>query len=897
MWQVTLKLMRNSLRMLIPAGIAIVIGTAFIASTFLFGNALDASIRRMVSANFGDANHVATVTSSGSGSQPLPSVRLGDVDLDRIRAIPGVEGARPDLDTAVNLTYGSKHSSTVVSPMTQPAGIMVQRLVEGSWPSGDGQIALARSIADRLGAHIGDTIDVASGTPSVAPGRARETLGLTVTGYTQDDYYLYYGGSGVVSGAAFDRLAIGYPSAADMTVSQIFLDIAAPAGSDERAVIDAVASRLPAGFDVYSRAQYEEDALRSMGAAEGASIITQFLLVFGILALFVAALVIANTFQVMVAQRRRTLALLRTIGARRRQLYASVVFESAVLGLVSSAVGVALALGFVGALSAARVSVTGMTFSLIPSWQVFAVPIGFGVVMTILASLSSARTATTVTPLEALQPLELTQERRSGRARFVLSVTLMALGVVAAALVVWQTWRYLHRLGSVMDMDGTFAVVLLTAIGAAIAFFVGLLLSAVRWMPALLKGVGALVSHCGPSATLAAANIQRNRRRVAATGAALLIGVTLVSCLGTGAACAKASLAGALDMRYSVDMQVTAAPGSVIDQSTLERISGVKGVQEARLVDVMQARYGDVTSDDAGYLTLYGISSADARAVMNADYAADMIADGTLVVPLKHIDSSMGIRDGGELTVLPGDFETVGADGSTISAKDPVTLRTRVSDFRRVGSDTQLFGLVSPATFASMRDSLVAAGSPQGGESHQIWVRVSPDAVPVDLLNAVQDAVSDDPGIEVTGGFAERAVWDRNVNMVLMVMVALLAVAVVIALIGVANTLSLSVIERTRESATLRAIGMTRGQLRRSLAVEALLIALASGVVGVIVGNLFAWLGSYVMFSQFETVRLTVDWGMTGIILAVAAVSALLASVFPARRAVRTPPVEALAEA
>ena len=140
----------------------------------------------------------------------------------------------------------------------------------------------------------------------------------------------------------------------------------------------------------------------------------------------------------------------------------------------------------------------------------------------------------------------------------------------------------------------------------------------------------------------------------------------------------------------------------------------------------------------------------------------------------------------------------------------------------------------------------------------------------------------------MTGPIAERTVWANMIDSMMMLLVGLIAVAVLIALVGVANTLSLSVIERTRESATLRAIGMTRGQLRRSLAVEALLISLVSGISGVLLGTLFGWLGAYVVFSMY---------GINGIVLAVAAVAALLASVFPARRAVSTPPVEALAEA
>ncbi|NMM99478.1 FtsX-like permease family [Bifidobacterium sp. DSM 109958] len=901
MWQITLKLMRNSVRMLIPAAIAIVIGTAFIASTFLFGNSLDASFRQMASASFGGANYVAAYSSSSDSSNAGdddPAAHTGSTldgfGLDAIRAVDGVAGVRPDLSASVSLANGERKSITVVTPMTQPANLMIQRLTEGAWPADDGQIALSKTIADRLGKRIGDTVDVTPRDVSPAPGRDKETLHLVISGFADDDYNMYYGGSGVVSESTFAKLMVGYPALGDANVNAVYLGIAPPAGSSEQAVADQVGALLPRNYKILTKTQYENEALESMSAADGTSAITQFLLTFGVLAMFVAALVIANTFQVMVAQRRRTLALLRTIGAKKRQLYASVLIEAGMLGLVSALLGVALAVGLVGALAAMRVDMGGVRFFMIPAWPVFVVPVAFGAAMTILASLSSAHAATSVTPLEALQPLEISQEKRSGRARLAISLAMMIAGVAAAAFIVWQTWRFLHGQSSMLDKQ--FSTVLVSAIAASILFFIGLLLSAVRWMPALLRGVGALVSHCGPSATIASANIQRNRRHVAATGAALLIGVSLVSCLATGAACAKLSLAKAIDMRYSVDMQIASGYGSdaAVDQAMLDRVKAVNGIEDAKLVRVLTAAYsatGEPKADGDRAMSLFGISAADAKAVMNADYAADAISDGTIVLPEKHLNASMGIADGKGLAVLPVAYAS---DGSSSAAASATTLTAAISDFRRVGADYQLFGLVSPATFDALTATL-PSGS-QAGARYQIWAKVSRDAVPMDLLNAVQDATGD-PNVSVSGAFAERATWDQNVDMVLMIMVALLAVAVVIALIGVANTLSLSVIERTRESATLRAIGMTRGQLRRSLAVEALLISLVSGVTGVVVGDLIAWLGSYVMFSQFEQVRLTVDWRMTGIILAVAAASALLASVFPARRAVRTPPVEALAEA
>ena len=213
------------------------------------------------------------------------------------------------------------------------------------------------------------------------------------------------------------------------------------------------------------------------------------------------------------------------------------------------------------------------------------------------------------------------------------------------------------------------------------------------------------------------------------------------------------------------------------------------------------------------------------------------------------------------------------------------------SDYRRVSSNYDAVAFINTSHFNN--GDITATG-------HMLLMRVDTQSAGVslsDVFNKIQDAFSYDSTVSITGPVAERAQWETIINSMLMLLVALIAVAVLIALIGVANTLSLSVIERTRESATLRAIGMTRGQLRRSLAVEALLLSLVAGVVGVVLGTLFGWLGSYMVFSLYGKTVFPFEWGMNGIVLVVAAIAALLASVFPARRAVKTPPVEALAEA
>ena len=873
MWSITLKLMRKNARMLIPAGIAILIGTMFIASTLLFGNTLDYSLRRQISASYGDANYAVVASDDDA---PMYGITVGDLNLDQVRRVEGVAGVRADVTLNIEVTAGDRHSSGIVIANATPSTLMPVDLAEGEWPSGDGQIVLPRDMAARLDVGIGDTVSAAysDGTP----------VELTVSGLSLDPggAYAYYGGAAVVSEGAIGRLMDSVavdPGYASLNCTILYLDIQPPAGTDAEQVIKQVNALLPAHFAALDRGASEDQALERLGGGQ-TSMMTTFMMVFGVLAMFVAALVIANTFQVLVAQRRRTLALLRTIGAKKGQLYRSVVAEALLLGLISSLVAVGLSIGLMQLLHVAGVEFSGISFVTVLTPQVFLVPIAFGVVVTILASLGSARTATTVTPLEALQPLEVSAARKSGAARLVVSLLMMLFGAAVTAFTVVDTWRQAH--GESALSNEQFSLVLLMAMGGVMIFFLGLLLCANRWVPLLLKGVGALVAHIGPASTIATANIQKNPRRVAATSTALLIGVALVSTLGTGAASARQTLASELDARYSVDIQVS---GEDVDQTVLDDIRKVAGIQDAELIGSSNAVWH--TDDYDSNLQVYTLTAQQGRAVMNGD-AIDGLRDGVLLVPdaLAGDSDDYPVRDG---SVLDLELNATYSDDGDIVDGIAFKPTVEAAPFRGVNTPYGIYGLMPP-------DTLDRLGAKPDG--YEVWAKTDGTVTPADVIDDIQQAVSSIPGIIVGGSIAERVSWDGMVNMLLMVLVALLAVAVIIALIGVANTLSLSVIERTRESATLRAIGMTRGQLRRSLAIEALLISLVSGVVGIVVGTVFGWIGSYIVFSMsFGSVVFPIDWATSGAILAIAAVAALLASVFPARRAVKTPPVEALAEA
>lgn len=919
MFDITLKLMRKNGRMLIPAGIAILIGTAFIAATFLFSNTMGDSLVHQQTALYGGANYMVTPDSEAlknateDEQSKAYATTVADFQLDRLRTIDGVEDVRVDA-TVPRLTVakGDRHVTGIAIGTAKSLSLLPVTVSDGSQPIDNDEIALPRSVAEQLGVSVGDTVTVNSpaaqaaiegnaagagasagefstaGGPATGSGANSSAMTIRVTGLTDDPNgaYSYYGGASVLSNNVLATMS-GAAEFNDVTANTLYLDLAgAGAGRDGDAKAQATAERvaklMPEYYVVMSRADIDKEALQNLDADGGLSITTVFLLSFGILAMVVAALVIANTFQVLVAQRRRTLALLRTIGAQKGQLYASVLLEAGVLGMVASLLGVALGIGLIAGLCASGfMGGDELRARLILSWQAFVVPIAFGVVMTVLASLGSARAATAVTPLEALRPIELTDTRRAGVMRAVCSVILVAAGAALAVFAAWQMHESLVGHDALIER---YAVVLLMAIAGCALLFLGLVLSAAFWLPLLMRGVGSVVSLAGPSARIANANIQKNPRRVAATGAALLIGVTLVSTIATGAASGKQTMEVALDQRYSVDM--ISAGNDMTDKQATDAAEA-KGVA-ASLYAPTTVRY--VTTKDGKELSvmLVGIKDTAALAkVMKADLSGVSIGAGDVLLP----------------TINAMDGKKVGFDGSVVfrekpagvetdaASRKPIVLKPQQADYRRVSSDYGAVAFVNAEHFTD--GDLETAG-------HMLLMRVDTDAAGVtmnDVLINVQQAFSASPGVSVSGPVAERSMWETTIDSMMALMVGLIAVAVLIALVGVANTLSLSVIERTRESATLRAIGMTRGQLRRSLAAEALLLSLVSGVAGVALGTLFGWLGSYMVFSLYATVALPFDWATNGLVLGIAALAALLASVAPARRAVKVPPVEALAEA
>jgi putative ABC transport system permease protein len=622
------------------------------------------------------------------------------------------------------------------------------------------------------------------------------------------------------------------------------LRIAATAGFPADQVRADVATRLR-GRDVEVLTGAQQAEQKAAGVTGDATTLTAVLLVFATVAVLVAGLVIANTFAVLLAQRTRELALLRCVGATARQVRRSVLGEALVTGLVSSAIGVAAGIGLAAAVSAlvegtdSPIPLAGIS---VPLYAVLA-GLAVGTLVTLLAALAPARAATRVAPLAALRPVDQAPLRsRAGVLRLVVGLALLLPGVALMAF-------------------GVLRASVIIALPGGVLSFLGVVLLAQRGVPPVVAAAGRLAGRFGGvPARLAAGNATRNPRRTAATATALLIGVTLTSAMVVGSATTRSTATAGLDAQYPTDIVVESFDGPLPTglSALLDRVDGV-----VRSAAVFTA---DVSGPDGEAMRTQGVDVAAAGAVMRSADKMVLPEPGQVLVP-KWLAPAWGVTDGGRLTLT--------------------------QEGRRLDVTARVVGEGSPVLTAADLRSLVP-----GAGVGQLWLRLSdadPDAQ-VDTVDRITDVVAEaDPMAGVTGVVTMRDQIDQVLDILLLVVTGLLGIAVVIALIGVGNTLALSVVERRQENGLLRALGLTRRQLRGLLAWEAVLVAGVAAVLGVLLGGAYGLIGAASVLSPLGDIHLAVPWLQVGAIVVIATVAGLLASVLPARRAARTAPVAAIA--
>ncbi|GAA1630017.1 ABC transporter permease [Nonomuraea maheshkhaliensis] len=818
----------HRLRLLLTS-LAIMLGVGFIAGTFVLNDTAQAGFAQRVTA---DADKVDVAVLPGPAGGRLP-----EQALERIRALPGVTRAE-------GLIRGSapvlgKDGKTVGDVPTTALSIVTGPLdrtnvVAGTGPGTDDQAAvLDENTAKAQGFRLGDTITVLDGKEN---GHRFRLVGLIDTGV--DQTLAFTGAVGFTPDVA--RRMTGAKGYAE-------IDVAGGGPGLKEAVKEAVAAG--GSYQVKTGTELADDLARAAGTET--AMLTTGLLLFGVVAMLVAALVIYNTFAILVAQRTREMALLRCVGATRGQVFGSIVLESAVVGALASALGLLIGYG----LAAATLAVLRAVDSPLPANAgialtpaTIATGLAVGLLVTVGAALLPARSATRVPPIAALRGQSEEPEFRSGPARAVVAAILLLAGLGTTGA------------GAFVLVPGQQITLLVGMAGGALTFLAVLVLG-----PVLVRPLSALVGWIprrlfGVPGRLAVDNSGRNPKRAATTMVALTIGVTLMTLISVVTASTRLTMTAKLDEQFPMDYLLASQKrDAVIPRSVAEGLRGrpeLASVTQIRQADATVAGRHAIAGTFTGPVEPHVVSGSlsglgPGRAALEASSAA-----------------RLGVRVGDTVELRTERAGTVSLEVVALldgdqSSLPPVTLAERSFD----------------AYFGAVPDSLVMIGIKDG--------------VAAERARAVVDAaVAAYPAVRVSSSTEVRGQFDETLDMLLMIITGLLGLAVLISLLGIANTLSLSVHERTRESAMLRALGLTRPQLRRMLSIEALVLGLVGALVGVVLGVVFGWAAIRAML---DGALLDVPFASIVLLVALSGVAGVLAAVLPGRRAARASIVASLA--
>jgi putative ABC transport system permease protein len=827
------SVLSHKLRLTLSA-VAVVLGVAFVAGTLVFTDTINKTFQNL----FDQVSSDVTVTKKAAfdatfeGGQQFPSTVPAAL-VDQISGIPGVEavvGAITVEGVRVIGPDGKLLGSTVAPGIgvdwTESGVPSPVRLVEGNPPSEPGEVAIDTVTAKQGSLKVGDRVTV------ITPG---PRLQAVVTGVMK------FGNSGNLAGATLTAFDPG--TAHQLLGSPDFTEILVKTagGATHQEVRDRIAASLPSGYEVLTKQQQADK--NSSDIEQGLQFITIFLLVFAGVAVFVGIFLILNTFSMLVAQRTRELALFRAIGASRRQVTMSVLAEALVTGIVGSTLGVGLGIGLAVGLQALFATfgfdITVDSLQIAPRTIVVAYLVGIPV--TVLGALFPARRAAKVPPVAAMRD-DIAMPARSLHLRAIVGAVITVVGAAVFAVS--------------PIADGGLSAALLGA--GVLGVFVGIaVLSPVLSRP-VVRALGAAYPRLfGAVGRLSRENALRNPRRTAATASALMIGLALVGAISVLSASANSSLGRLVDRSVGSDFILSDAFGTPFSPQVADSLEGVDGV-----ASVTRQRYAPVQLDgDTAFMSAMSADSLDEALAL--DFASG---------------STAGLAGRGLLV----DKSTAAEKGWQVGATVPARFQNGTKLDLKVGGIYDTSPILGP--YAVSLETL-AAGGVKPLDSY-VLINVADGADPASVKRALDAKLASHPEVALKDQTEFKAEQRGSLNQLLYLIYALLGLAIVIAVMGIVNTLALSVTERTREIGLLRAVGMSRRQLRRMVRLESVVISVFGAVLGLTIGVAFGVALQRVLADEGIDV-LSVPAGQLVGFLVIAAVVGVLAAVWPARRAAR----------
>jgi putative ABC transport system permease protein len=832
--------------------VAIVLGVALVAGTFVLTdsitgafNSIFSTIYKGTDATVTGRNVIDTKATGGAGSNgevPPFSQSL----LARVQALPDVKDAIGDVSGSLQLVVNGKAVTSGGAPnlgfSVNPAKPQFSSLslVSGSWPGSDG-VVIDTTTASKKHLHAGQSIGVQGVGPVVR---------LKISGLVK------FGSASSLGGATLAGLQLTTAQKLLGRVGKLDeIRASAKPGVSPAKLVDQIRPVLPRDTQVRTGTQQAQQDSSSITSF--LNFLKTFLLVFAGVALFVGSFVIANSLSITIAQRTREFATLRTLGASRKQVRRSILVESFVIGTIASVigllVGLALAQGLFALFDAAGLTLPNTGTVVRPRTIIVAILVG--IVVTVLASMRPAIRATRVEPIAAVREGATLPEGRLAKYRTLMSAATAIVGVIALVLGLFAA-------------SGTGAVLILMGIGAVL-IFVGVALLSARIVPRLARWLGWPATRiAGAVGELARDNTIRSPQRTASTASALMIGLALVTFVTVLSAGIIANFKNAVNDVFTGDYAITA-------QNNFSPIPIAAGRAVTRTPGVLAV--GDVR---AGQGRVFGA---------NEQLTAVNPAIGQVI----HLNWKRGSQ---------ALLASLGTDGAFVddgyASKHHLFVGSRLEVTTPTGGRVPLVvkGIFKPPN----------GGSPFGPVtmSAATWDRAYTQ--PQNLYTLVKTRGGETPANSralnrVMGAFPNAKVQTRQqfvdnqisgLSSVLNILYVLLALSIIVSLFGIVNTLVLSVFERTREIGMLRAIGTSRRQIRRMIRHESVITALIGSVLGIILGIAF---GALLAARDSSSIAFVIPVGRIIVFLIASWLVGLVAAIFPARRAAKLNPLQALA--
>lgn len=880
MLHVALKDILARKRRLVTTSIAVVLGIAFLTGTQLLSATLSSSIKSLVGDVYQGVDAVvrSSKTTDTPFGQPLRTP-IGEDLLPEVQRVPGVAVAQGVVEAPGSRivgkdgkVLGSSFGPPTITYNWHDESIMGDGgLHAGRGPVRDDEMAVDFSTAEKIGARPGDRVEVATLTEGVRTFTLVGTVGL---------------------GKDADRRTGATPMFFTTPVAQAisgehgqynFIAVKAADGVSQREIADRLARALPQQQVITGSAFVEENQQQ---ITKFVDILNTFVSVFGYIALFVAVFIIYNTFSIIVQQRTRETALLRAVGARRRQVLGAALLEAVIVGIIASVLGLALGV----AVAAALVTLMQNFFTVsggiaTPGVSTFAFAVVVGVGITVVSALVPSWRSSRIPPIAALSEVAVDRADVS-RSRKVWGVVLVLAGGALIAIG-------LAQLGpNPLVLVGGGAVLALVSVALVIGPTIAAPVSRLLARP--------LAAVAGTPGRLAGENAARNPKRTASTAAALTIGVTLVTLIAVVAASIRASADETIKSSIDADEVVATADVTSLGAIPNDLIHEIRALPTVGVASPMRF----------GLMRLL-----DAKASAGAVGATTTVPAGTFGVP----DDAPRGDDVPVLGIDPATwFDVVGAGSMEGSPRDltdgtMAVVRSYAADrgwhlgdtipvyFGATGMHELKVALIWDRNIGQGNvwlpmSTFAANQQPIFNSDYQIYVKAKPGASRTELRRQLDDLVKDLPTVTVQNLQEYAAAQTGPIDAFLAIVYGLLTLAIIIALIGISNTLSLSILERTRELGLLRAVGMSRPQMRRTVRFEAAIIAVFGALMGLALGIVFsAALSTAVSARNPGLFTYHIPVPQLVVITVVAALAGLIAAWLPSRRAARLDVLSAIA--